>query len=309
LKKIFTIHPDYKDSRIDRWLKKNFSTLNQSFIEKNLRKGYIKVNDHKIASNYRLNLDDRISIFNFSNDIYKNIPKNLDDKIISNEILKIFNASIIFENNNFIILNKWSGIATQGGSKINISIDNIIKNISLNYNLVHRLDRETSGLLIISKNLIYTRILAKLFKENQITKIYIGICQGHPLESESEVKISILKKNNMNKSSEAITRYKVLQTQNNLSNIIFNPLTGKTHQIRIVSEHLGCPIVGDTKYNNNNKYPFEKLKLNAHLLKFTINNKTYEFSSKLPGHFLNFFKKNNLTIPSVDNIDNFLKII
>ena len=77
-------------------------------------------------------------------------------------------SSILFENSNFIILDKWAGIATQGGSKINISIDDIIKNISSKYNLVHRLDRETSGLLIIAKNLKTTKVFD--FKEQLISK-------------------------------------------------------------------------------------------------------------------------------------------
>ena len=80
-------------------------------------------------------------------------------KIVPQKLLELFNSSIVYENNNFIILNKWTGIATQGGSKINISIDHIIKNISSYYNLVHRLDRETSGLLIIAKNLNIRKFL------------------------------------------------------------------------------------------------------------------------------------------------------
>ena len=81
---------------------------------------------------------------------------------------------------------------------------------------------------------------------------------------------------------------------NNLSNIVFSPKTGKTHQIRIVAKHLGCPIVGDTKYNIQNKYKFEKLKLNAHMINFTFNDKEYKFNSVLPDHFKRFFKKNEL---------------
>ena len=89
-------------------------------------------------------------------------------KLIPKKLKEFFINSIIFENENFIILDKWSGIATQGGSGINISIDNIIKNISSSYNLVHRLDKETSGLLIIAKNIEYTKIFGQMFKKHEI---------------------------------------------------------------------------------------------------------------------------------------------
>ncbi len=294
MKKIFKIKLEDSDIRLDKWLRKNFSTLKQSFIEKNLRKGYLKVNNKIIKSKYKLQKDDEIQIFNYTKESYKNIPKSNFKKIISKGVLKIFKSSIIYENSNFIILNKWSGIATQGGSKINISIDDIIKNISFDYNLVHRLDRETAGLLIIAKNLEYTKIFGKLFKEKKIIKIYAAICQGKPKNSQSIVEVKISKKNKVNQYINSITRYKIINNKNRLSIILFSPITGKTHQIRIVSKHLGCPIIGDTKYNNQSKFAFEKLKLNSHLLEFEIKNQKFEFISKIPSDFTNFIKKNNL---------------
>lgn len=308
MKKILINNIEDQDFRIDKWLRINFSSLNQSFIEKNLRKGNIKVNNTKIASKYKLKIKDEIIIFNYSKEIYNHNPKIFKLPTISCKYKNLFNESIIFENNNFIILDKWSGIATQGGSKIKISIDDIIKSISKKYNLVHRLDRETSGLLIIAKNHQSTKYFGKLFKERLISKVYLALCQGHPKNFESEIKLSISDKKNHNKISESITQYKVFQTKNKLSNIIFSPKTGKTHQIRIVAKHLGCPIVGDSKYNQLRKYNFEKLKLNAHMLKFSYNNHDFEFTSVIPDHFKFFFKKYNLKILSIKDLKSFLKI-
>ena len=294
LKKFQIINSEFKNIRIDKWLKINFSLINQSYIEKNLRKGNIKVNNKKIQSKYRLQLEDEIKIYNYSDDIFLNQPSIKKKKLIPSKYDDLFNSHIIYENDNFIILDKWSGIATQGGSKINISVDDIIKGKSEKYNLVHRLDRETSGLLIIAKDLETTKYFGRLFKNHLIQKIYIAICQGNPKNTESTINILIPDKKNPDKKSNSSTKYKVIQTNNKVSNIIYNPLTGKTHQLRIVSKHLGCPIIGDTKYNNQNKYKFEKLKLNAHLLKFEFDKNTYEFTSKIPEHFIIFFKKNNL---------------
>jgi len=309
LKKLFIVDTEYHDTRIDRWLKNNFSTLNQSFIEKNLRKGNIKVNDSKVLAKYKLQHKDKIILFNYSAETYRNVTKLIKKIIIPKKYLDLFNSSILFEHKDFLILDKWNGIATQEGSKINISIDLIIKYFSNKYNLVHRLDRETSGLLIIAKNRQATKFFGKLFREHKIYKAYLAICQGNPKNSQSEINLSIATKSDNNRTSKSITRYKVLQTKNKLSNILFAPKTGKTHQIRIVSKYLGCPIVGDTKYNKQGKYNLEKLKLNAHMLQFYINNKNYEFTSKLPTDFLNFFRNNNLKIVSKKELKNFLKIV
>ena len=306
MKKFLINKPDVKEWRLDKWLKINFSSLNQSFIEKNLRKGNIKVNNKKKLSKYKLQIHDEIIIFNYSDEAYKNIIKQFSKKIIPTHYNDLFKSSIIYENDDFIIINKWSGIATQGGSKINISIDHIIKNISEKYNLVHRLDRETSGLLIIAKNIQTTKIFGKLFKDHLIFKLYLAICEGSPKNNESEINLSITDKKDSSKSSNSVTRYKVFQAKNSLSNIIFTPKTGKTHQLRIVAKHLGCPIVGDTKYNKQHKYNFEKLKLNAHILRFTINENNYEFIADLPDDFKIFLKKNNFKIINKENLKIFL---
>ena len=306
MKKFIITQEDFINLRIDKWLKINFSSLNQSFIEKNLRKSNIKVNNKKVTSNYKIQSKDEIKIFNYADDIYLNIEKEFNKKNIPSKYIKLFQSNIIYENEDFIILDKWTGIATQGGSKINISIDHIIKGISIKYNLVHRLDRETSGLLIIAKNLKTTKYFGVLFKDQQIEKIYIAICQGIPKNIESEINLLIEDKKNNKKNFNTVTRYKVINTNNNLSNIVFFPKTGKTHQLRIVSKHLGCPIIGDTKYNIQDKYNFEKLKLNAHILKFKIYNQSYFFVSNLPDHFNLFCKKNYLKITNLKKIKNSL---
>ena len=303
MKKIFIIKLIDHNTRIDKWLKRNFSSLTQSFIEKNLRKGIILANNKKIKSNYRILTNDKILITNFTDKSYKNILKKSKNKNIPIKILEKFNSSILYEDSNFLILNKWNGLATQGGSNINISVDDIIKHISKNYNLVHRLDKETSGLLIIAKNLEYTKIFGRLFKEKLIKKLYLAICCGSPKYYNSEIKLSIKDKKDQNRLKESITKYKVLAKKNNISYLVFNPLTGKTHQLRIVSKHLGCPIVGDIKYNTQIKLKDEKLKLNSYCLEFSINKKNYKFLSSLPIDFLDFLKKNKLSNKKNDIIN------
>ena len=205
-----------------------------------------------------------------------------------------FNKSIIFQNDDYLILNKWEGIATQGGSKINLSIDHIIKNINLNYRLVHRLDKETTGLLLIAKNLKYAKYFSTLFKQKNIRKYYLALCEGVPKHDKSEVNLNI--KNKKLKTEKSLTKYKLLNKKNGISQLLYNPKTGKTHQLRIVSKNLGCPIVGDNKYNGLSKFRNAKLMLHAYALKFSIENKLFEYFVDLPDHFLNFINKNNLKL-------------
>ena len=282
------------NQRLDKYLKLKYTSLTQGFIEKNIRKKNILINNSSIKANYLVKLNDELKILNFHEKLYKNkviFKKNIK---ISKEILAEYKRSIIFENNDFIVLNKWSQIATQGGSKIKTSIDHIIKNINSQYRLVHRLDKETSGLLLIAKNLNYAKILSFLFKQKEITKFYIALCEGVPKNIVSQVKLEI--KTKKLKIEDTLTNYKVLNKNKSISSILFNPQTGKTHQLRIVSKKLGCPIVGDNKYNAYSKYTKENLMLHAFALRFTINKKKFEFISNLPDYFLKFIRINNLKI-------------
>ncbi len=282
------------DQRLDKYLKQKYTSLTQGFIEKNIRKKNILINNSITKANYLVKLNDNLKILNYHQKLYKNkiiFKKNIN---ISKEILSEFKNSIMFENNDFIVLNKWSQIATQGGSKIKTSIDHIIRNINEQFRLVHRLDKETSGLLLIAKNFTYAKKLSFLFKQKQITKFYIALCEGRPKNNDSRVKLEI--KNKKLKIEDTLTNYKVLNKNKRISLILFNPQTGKMHQLRIVSKNLGCPIIGDNKYNLFSKYAKENLMLHAFALRFTINDKKFEFISNLPDYFINFLKKNNLKI-------------
>ena len=293
IKKIKII-TDSENQRLDKFLKKSFSSLTQSFIEKNLRKKNILVNNKTSKAKYLINKDDLIIIKNFSKEIYADNKIKKTNKKIDSYLIKNFEKSILHENSNFLVIDKWSGISTQGGTNITISIDTIIKNISSNYNLVHRLDRETSGLLLIAKNLKYTKIFGKLFRLQKIKKIYLALCEGKPKLKESYVDLAI-KDKDINNSVQTKTYYKVISYNNKTSLIQFEPKTGKKHQLRIVAKNLGCPIVGDNKYNLNQSNKQENLKLNAHKLEFDIENIVFNYKSKLPKDFTDYVKNKQIS--------------
>ena len=291
--KVFIIDSNSADQRIDKFLKRNFDNLTQSFIEKNLRKKNILLNKCLTKSNQIIKVDDKITIKNFSREVYQKFKKSQSTIKIDKSFITNFKKSILYENDNFLIIDKWSGIAAQGGSNIIISIDKIIKNISETYNLVHRLDKETSGLMIIAKNLKYTRFFGQLFKSQKLKKTYLAICDGMPRLKESYVDLNI----NSNTSEKVIkteTFYKVLSYNDNTSLIKFEPKTGKKHQLRLVAKNLGCPIVGDIKYNLNTNNQRENLKLNAYMLEFDIEDNEFKITSAIPKDFTNFLKLKNI---------------
>ena len=288
------------DIRIDKWLKRIFSSLNQSFIENKLRRGLIRVNQKKIKSNYRLKENDNVNILKFDKKIFYEKKTHTYNKIIPKNILNQFNESTIFESKDFIIINKWSKISTQGGQKIQFSINDIIKKYSINYNLVHRLDKETSGILIIAKNYNSTKVFGNMFKKHEINKYYIAICKGKPKYQNSIVKLGI-KKKHTDLTYQSETKYLIVNNTENYSLILFKPLTGKMHQLRIVSKHLQCPIVGDREYSQsfNN---VENLMLHSICINFNYNNKKYNFFAQIPAYMKSFMKKNNLKNTNLENL-------
>ena len=291
--KIFKIDNNSENQRIDKFLKRQFTNLSQSFLEKNLRKKNILLNDKVTKANYSLKNGDKIIIKNFSKDIYSKFEIKKNNIKINKFIKSNFEKSILYESDNFLVIDKWSGIATQGGTNIVISIDKIIKSISPNYNLVHRLDKETAGLMIIAKNLQYTKIFGNLFKSQKLKKTYLAICDGRPKLNESFVDL-LIDTSNESKKIKTKTFYKVLSYNQKTSLIQFEPKTGKKHQLRIVAKNLGCPIVGDLKYNLNKGKQKENLKLNAFKLQFTIGNDEFNFQSSLPKDFTDYLKLKNI---------------
>ncbi|MDC0497850.1 RluA family pseudouridine synthase [Alphaproteobacteria bacterium] len=291
--KIIIIDSNSADQRIDRFLKRIFKNINQSFIEKNLRKKNILLNQQLTKSNQIIKVKDEIIIKNYSKEIYHKFEKKKSTSTIHKSHITNFKQSILYENDNFLIIDKWSGIAAQGGSNIMISIDTIIKNISEHYNLVHRLDKETSGLMIIAKNLHSTRFFGKLFKSQKLKKTYLAICDGMPKIKESYLDLDI-NSNNNDKLIKTNTFYKVISYNNKTSLIKFEPKTGKKHQLRIVAKKLGCPIVGDQKYNLNQNKQGENLKLNAFKLEFDIEDNEFKITSALPKNFTDYLILKNI---------------
>ena len=156
MKKFFYVTDKDINSRIDRWFKKVVSNVPQSFIEKNIRKGNIRVNNKKTKSSYKLNKNDIVVFHNLNFTENKNKKKSIRYKVTKSELSSSSNM-FIDDNENFVVINKKSGISVQGGTKSKKNLIDIFSKSKIFLNKkpypVHRLDKSTSGVLIIAKNI------------------------------------------------------------------------------------------------------------------------------------------------------------
>ena len=300
--KIFLVKKDFVNSRIDRWIRKNICYVPQSLIEKSLRNKNVTVNKLKVKSSYKLKINDIIYLNNFNPTLGYHLSKK-KKYIPSKRDIKDSDSFIVEDNENFCVINKPYGLAVQGGSKIKKNlVDLITKNpIFLNSKpfIVHRIDKETSGILIIAKTRKYAQLLTSLFRIRKIHKSYLSICHGEMEKSKGLFDGDLIRYDKNKKISErAITNYKVLDKNTNATLLILNPITGRKHQIRKQLFSIGFPVIGDSKYNfpENKINKYHNLMLDAYSIKFMINEKKYKYTVNVPDYFKKMLLKKRLTL-------------
>ena len=282
-------------TRIDRYLRRIFPLLTQGIIESYLRKAKIKVNGQKIKSNARIHKGDVIDLFTNTLDSYKNIAKDIKifsdgSVVLANKLLKEY---LVAQTEKFIAINKPYGLAVQGGSKISLSIDDALSYLNYinntNYKLVHRLDKETSGVLIIANGYDNAAKLGKMFQDRSVKKTYIAVVSGKLRAKEGVISNKLGKKRGsvyeivqeLADGKDAESFYKVLKERNDVSLVEFKPNTGRMHQLRIHSKLLHCPIVGDTKYGGPS---FDRMLLHAKeiILPLDVFGEVIKITTELP---------------------------
>ena len=299
MNKSFVVDSTFVDMRLDRFLRNKLGNLPQSLIEKNLRNGKIKLNKKKVKSSFKLKLNDRIAVFNLNfqhkitNDKVKFTPSNTTIK--ENEDL------IIDNNEDFIVLNKSSGISVQGGTKSKKNLIDIFSKSKIFEGAkpfsVHRLDKETSGVFIMAKNRKSAQLLTSLFRLRKVHKTYLAICHGELEKNSGEWNDDLIRYDNKKKIIEkAKTIYKVLDKNYNSSLVEMKPITGRKHQLRKQLFNIGHPIYGDDKYKliDTKKKTNKNLMLHSYQIKFMIKNKKFTYKALLPDYFKKLIKSKRL---------------
>ena len=301
--KSFIVDFTYNNMRLDRYLRNKLGKLPQSLIEKSLRSGKIKLNKKKVKSSFKIKVNDKIELFNFN---YKeNIFQKKINYVPNNIIIKENEDLIIDNNDNFVVINKSSGISVQGGTKSKKNLIDIFKKSKIfdgskPYS-VHRLDKDTSGVFIIAKNRETAQLLTSLFRLRKVHKTYLAICHGE-LEKNSGVwNDTLIRYDNGKKIIEkAKTIFKVIDKNSNSTLIEMKPITGRKHQLRKQLFNLGHSIYGDQKYRsiNSSRGINKNLMLHSYEIKFIINEKKYTYKALLPDYFKNLIKSKRLIFPN-----------
>ena len=303
MKKTYNVDSTHNNMRIDRWVRNNIGNIPQGLIEKNLRKGKIKLNKKKIKSSQKIKTNDQIDLFNF--DFKETIVQKKIKFQPSKEIIKSNEELIIDNNDDFIVLNKNAGISVQGGTKSKKNLVDIFAKSEIFQNTkpfsVHRLDKDTSGVFIMAKHRKSAQLLTSLFRLRKVHKTYLAVCHGELPNDSGEWKNDLTRyENDQPIIEKARTIYKVLDKNSICSLVEMKPITGRKHQLRKQLYAIGNPIYGDQKYKftNNRKTINKNLMLHSYQIKFMINDKKYTYTALLPDYFKKLLKTKRLRFPN-----------
>ena len=259
------IDNDHAGRRIDNYLLNIFKDLPKSKIYSMLRKGEVRVNSGRIKPSYKLKINDEIRIPPYLID-FKNKKPNL--KIPSSRIQE-FLTSIIYEDDNYILVNKDTELSVHSGTKNQFGLIDIARaNFPLlDLDLCHRIDKSTSGCVLIAKNKLFLRHFNKQLKSNKVKKIYEAILVG-VLNKDIKIKskIDTSTKQHHHKVTEsidgkkAVSMFKILKKFKSFTHVEVHISTGRMHQIRVQSSNFNHPIVNDKKYGlfDLNKFIYSK---------------------------------------------------
>ena len=299
-KHCFTADIEHEDQRIDRYLTEMLPEQSRSFFQKLIRDGFVMVNRIIVKVNYRLKTGDVIEI---------DIPDAVPTEIVPENIP----LDILYEDDDLLIVNKPKGMVVHPavghstGTLVNAIMYHCQGNLSgingeIRPGIVHRIDKDTTGSLIICKNDEAHRNIAEQIKEHSVTRRYVGVVAGTFSEESGTVEGAIGRHPNDRKrmtineknGKPAVTHYRVLQTLKGASFMEFEIETGRTHQIRVHMASISHPLLGDTVYGNSkNPYKLQGQALHARTIGFIhpTTGEYIEVSAPIPEYMTELVRK------------------
>ena len=290
------VKPEDDGMRLNRWFLKYYPGLSLGRLNKLLRTKQIKVGGQRAEAALKLAAGQEVRVPPLDKEKESVVSKK---DFVSAKDAAWVQSLVVFKDENIMALNKPSGLAVQGGTNTTRHVDGMLGALRFEAvekpKLVHRIDKDTSGLLLLARNRKYAELLTKAFREHQLQKTYLALCYGVPVQNEGEIKAKLLKSGEKvcvsPEGKEAVTRYRVVDEAGGKFCLIEAwPLSGRTHQIRAHLEYIGCPIVGDDKYFGKQRLKFnafvDKLYLHAYKINLSaLYNRKTELKADLPDYF------------------------
>lgn len=291
--------------RLDRWFKRHYPELRHPHLEKLLRTGQIRLDGRRAKAGERLSEGQTIRIPPISRapliEGYANKPS---ESFVTEFDKKMLRQAILYQDDEIIALNKPAGLAVQGGTGTTRHLDGMLDALQFDAKerprLVHRLDRDTSGVLLLARTGPAARYLTKAFQMKTTQKIYWAVVVGEPRPHQGKIDAPLIKlpgprgdeKVTVSESmgKNAVTIYATADVAHKKATwLMLWPITGRTHQLRVHCALMGTPILGDGKYGGDAAYPpgFETVKLHLHARELTIpqpSGKNLRIEAPLPPH-------------------------
>ncbi|MGB7285823.1 MAG: RluA family pseudouridine synthase, partial [Salaquimonas sp.] len=265
---LITVEKDENGMRLDRWFKSHYPGLGFGPLQKLLRSGQIRVDGGRVKSDSRMQEGQKVRIP--PSLVAESQSKNHDpltaNTIRNREDSDVLKAMTLYEDSKVFVFNKPQGLAVQGGSGLTRHLDKMLESIRNKKGekprLVHRLDRETSGILVVARTRGAASALAKEFRGRRTEKTYWAIVKGVPKPRQGKISNWLAKMRDENgddymtvvkhgtpDSDHAVTDYRVIEASGpNLAWLELSPVTGRTHQLRVHTQNMRHPIIGDPKY-------------------------------------------------------------
>ena len=275
--RIEMVPPDEDNSRLDRFLRRLVPGLAQGSIERMLRNGLIRVDGAKAKANSRINAGQSVRL---PPDLQPSSKKSTSPSphvIAHADVRQKFDDMVLAEGRGWLAINKPSGLAVQGGTSIALHIDGMLQALAAYTNgrlrLVHRLDKDTSGVLLLAKTLESARTLTEAFQRHKIEKTYLAIVIGiTAVSGKIRAPLKKLVRRVGEKmvvdddGQDATTLYRRIDhAGRKLSLVALRPVSGRTHQLRVHMQYINTPICGDGKYGGDAAYLGGKVARRLHL--------------------------------------------